>query len=74
MGGPIPPDPLEYMNFVYAFRPTDPNINVMTKACIMTIDFALRDKLLAEDDHHLTRQSDTEIIMHEISREMSGAP
>ncbi len=33
---------------------------------------ALRDKLLAEDDHHLTRQSDTEIMMHEISREMSG--
>jgi amidophosphoribosyltransferase len=32
----------------------------------------LRDKLLAEDDHHLTRSTDTEIIMHEISREMSG--
>jgi amidophosphoribosyltransferase len=33
---------------------------------------ALRDKLLAEDDHHLTRSTDTEIIMHEISRELSG--
>lgn len=33
---------------------------------------ALHNKLLAEDDHHLTRQSDTEIIMHEISREMSA--
>jgi amidophosphoribosyltransferase len=32
----------------------------------------LRDKLLAEDDHHLTRSTDTEIIMHEISRELSG--
>jgi amidophosphoribosyltransferase len=32
----------------------------------------LRDKLLAEDDHHLARTSDTEIIMHEISRELSG--
>jgi amidophosphoribosyltransferase len=32
----------------------------------------LRDKLLAEDDHHLTRTTDTEIIMHEISRELSG--
>ena len=32
----------------------------------------LRDKLLAEDDHHLTRANDTEIIMHEISRELSG--
>ncbi|MBX3434877.1 MAG: amidophosphoribosyltransferase [Pirellulales bacterium] len=33
---------------------------------------ALRDKLLAEDDHHLARTTDTEIIMHEISRELSG--
>jgi amidophosphoribosyltransferase len=33
---------------------------------------ALRDKLLAEDDHHLTRATDTEIIMHEISRELGG--
>jgi amidophosphoribosyltransferase len=33
---------------------------------------ALRDKLLAEDDHHLARSTDTEIIMHEISRELSG--
>lgn len=32
----------------------------------------LRDKLLADDDHHLSRATDTEIIMHEISREMSG--
>jgi amidophosphoribosyltransferase len=32
----------------------------------------LRDKLLEEDDHHLTRTTDTEIIMHEISRELSG--
>lgn len=32
----------------------------------------LRDKLLADDDHHLARATDTEIIMHEISREMSG--
>lgn len=32
----------------------------------------LRDKLLAEDDHHLARSTDTEIIMHEISRELSG--
>jgi amidophosphoribosyltransferase len=32
----------------------------------------LRDKLLADDDHHLSRTTDTEIIMHEISRELSG--
>jgi amidophosphoribosyltransferase len=32
----------------------------------------LRDRLLNEDDHHLARQTDTEIIMHEISRELSG--
>lgn len=32
----------------------------------------LRDKLLAEDDHHLARATDTEILMHEISRELSG--
>ena len=32
----------------------------------------LRDKLLAEDDHHLARETDTEIVMHEISRELSG--
>ncbi|MCG8450179.1 MAG: amidophosphoribosyltransferase [Pirellulales bacterium] len=32
----------------------------------------LRDKLLDEDDHHLARSNDTEIIMHEISRELSG--
>jgi amidophosphoribosyltransferase len=33
----------------------------------------LRDKILADDDHHLARATDTEIIMHEISRELSGA-
>ena len=32
----------------------------------------LRDKLLAENDHHLARMNDTEIMMHEISRELSG--
>jgi len=32
----------------------------------------LRDKILADDDHHLARATDTEIIMHEISRELSG--
>jgi amidophosphoribosyltransferase len=32
----------------------------------------LRDKLLADDDHHLARETDTEIVMHEISREYSG--
>ncbi|MCA9258167.1 MAG: amidophosphoribosyltransferase [Planctomycetales bacterium] len=32
----------------------------------------LRDKLMAEDDHHLTRSTDTEILMHELSRELSG--
>lgn len=32
----------------------------------------LRDRLLSDDDHHLTRETDTEIIMHEISREVSG--
>ncbi|MBN1854557.1 MAG: amidophosphoribosyltransferase [Pirellulales bacterium] len=31
-----------------------------------------RDRLLSENDHHLTRATDTEIIMHEISREFSG--
>lgn len=35
---------------------------------------ALRDKLLAEDDHHLARQTDTEIILHELSRELSRSP
>ena len=33
---------------------------------------SLRDQLLADNDHHLTRETDTEIIMHEISRELSG--
>jgi len=32
----------------------------------------LRDALLADGDHHLARETDTEIIMHEISRELSG--
>ena len=32
----------------------------------------LRQKLLSEADHHLARENDTEIIMHEISRELSG--
>jgi amidophosphoribosyltransferase len=32
----------------------------------------LRDKLLSEADNHLARENDTEIIMHEISRELSG--
>lgn len=32
----------------------------------------LRSSLLADDDHHLARTTDTEIMMHEISREMSG--
>ena len=32
----------------------------------------LRAKLLADNDHHLTRETDTEIIMHELSRELSG--
>ncbi len=32
----------------------------------------LRDRLLQGGDHHLTRENDTEIIMHEISQELSG--
>jgi amidophosphoribosyltransferase len=32
----------------------------------------LRDKLLADNDHHLARATDAEIIMHEISHELSG--
>jgi len=32
----------------------------------------LRDKLLSDDNHHLARETDTEIVMHELSREMSG--
>ncbi|MHB8972575.1 MAG: amidophosphoribosyltransferase [Pirellulaceae bacterium] len=31
----------------------------------------LRDRLLADGEHHLARENDTEIIMHEISRELS---
>ncbi|MEQ8790758.1 MAG: amidophosphoribosyltransferase [Pirellulaceae bacterium] len=32
----------------------------------------LRNKLLADSGHHLARETDTEIVMHEISREFSG--
>ena len=32
----------------------------------------LKEKLLSEADHHLAHENDTEIIKHEISREMSG--
>lgn len=32
----------------------------------------LRDRLLSDGDHHLVRENDTEIIRHEISRELSG--
>ncbi len=32
----------------------------------------LRHRLLSDNDHHLARETDTEIIMHEISRELSG--
>ncbi len=32
----------------------------------------LRDKLLADADNHLSRDNDTEIIMHAIGRELSG--
>jgi amidophosphoribosyltransferase len=32
----------------------------------------LRDKILADDNHHLARATDTEIILHEIGRELSG--
>lgn len=32
----------------------------------------LRQNLLSDGDHHLARETDTEIIMHEISRELSG--
>jgi amidophosphoribosyltransferase len=31
----------------------------------------LREKLLADSDNHLSRETDTEIIMHEIGRELS---
>nr|WP_044183952.1 class II glutamine amidotransferase [Pirellula staleyi] len=33
---------------------------------------ALKEKLLSEAEYHLARENDTEIIMHEISRELSG--
>jgi len=33
----------------------------------------LKERLLEDDDHHLSRDTDTEIIMHELSREMTGA-
>jgi len=32
----------------------------------------LRDNLLSQGDNHLARETDTEIVMHEISREFSG--
>src|SRR5271154_6069233 len=32
----------------------------------------LRETLLADNDNHLARDTDTEIIMHEIGRELSG--
>ena len=32
----------------------------------------LREELLAGDEYHLTRETDTEIIMHELSRELSA--
>jgi amidophosphoribosyltransferase len=32
----------------------------------------LRDRLLSDGDHHLARETDTEIVMHEISRDLSG--
>jgi amidophosphoribosyltransferase len=32
----------------------------------------IREQILADDNHHLARATDTEIIMHELSREMSG--
>lgn len=32
----------------------------------------LRQRLLSDREHHLSQESDTEIIMHEISRELSG--
>ena len=32
----------------------------------------LRDQLLSDGEHHLARETDTEILMHEISREFSG--
>lgn len=32
----------------------------------------LRDRIMGDDEHHLARDTDTEIIMHEISRELSG--
>ena len=34
----------------------------------------LRAELLSGDDYHLTRETDTEIIMHEISKELSSNP
>lgn len=32
----------------------------------------LRQQLLAGNDHHLARETDTEILMHELSRELGG--
>ncbi len=33
----------------------------------------LRDRLTADGEHHLARESDTEIIMHEIAKQLSNA-
>lgn len=35
---------------------------------------SLRAKLLKEGEHHLARDTDTEIIMHELGRELSSGP
>ena len=34
----------------------------------------LRDRLLKEGEHHLARDTDTEIILHEIGRELTASP
>ncbi len=34
----------------------------------------LKEKLIKDGDHHLARDTDTEIIMHEIGRELSNGP
>jgi amidophosphoribosyltransferase len=34
----------------------------------------LRDRLMAEGEHHLARDTDTEIIMHELGRELTASP
>lgn len=32
----------------------------------------LRDQILLEDDHHITHATDTEIIMHEVAKQLAG--